>query len=202
VRILGLDLSKKSGYALIDDSVLLTYGLVKCADNKSLPQGIAEDFAFIQDGLDMAEQLSVVISNLPSDFIYIEQTNKGRNRTSQKQLEFIHYSVLAMIDRLGLKDKVRYADTSAWRAGQGIRMTKDDTAHNKQIKARRIRGKRTIKHVTIRWVNEKYGLSLIVKDNDKADAIALATHGFNLEQKAKARLKKPKQDINLKDVFK
>lgn len=202
MRVLGLDLSKKSGWALIDDSTLVAYGLVKCYDNKLAFRGVSEDFMFIRDSLDIADHIRSIITQYPSDFIYIEQTNKGRNRTSQKQLEFIHYSVLAMIDQQGLKEKVRYTDTSAWRMGLGIRMSKEDAQHNKQIKARRIRGKKTIKHVTLRWVNNQYGLSLIVKDNDIADAISVATHGINLEQKVKSRAKNPKAELNINEIFK
>lgn len=202
MRVLGLDLSKKSGWALLEDSTLVSYGLVKCFDNKLAFRGVSEDFMFIQDSLDIANHIRSVVTQCPSDFIYIEQTNKGRNRTSQKQLEFIHYSVLAMLDEQGLKEKVRYTDTSAWRMGLGIRMSKEDTQHNKQIKARRIRGKKTIKHVTLRWVNERYDLSLIVKDNDMADAISIASHGMNLEQKAQARAKSPKAELNISDIFK
>jgi Holliday junction resolvasome RuvABC endonuclease subunit len=38
-----------------------------------------------------------------------------------------------------------------------------------------IKGKITKKHLAIRWVNETYNLNLAMKDNDAADAIALAS---------------------------
>jgi hypothetical protein len=180
--VIGLDLSNSSGYAILNNGVLIDKGVFKspASVEKSV---LAEDFSFIVRAKVMANYLMTIINKYPSDYIYIEQTNKGRCRTTQKQLEFIHYAILDELKRSNNDKKVRYVDTSAWRTLLSIRLTKDDSAHNKLVKKKQIRGKITPKHLSIRWANLTYNLNLIVKDNDIADAIAVATYGYKYETK-------------------
>lgn len=183
MRILGLDMSTKTGYAVLDNGTLVDKGLIT-ADSKPTDgflKGLVEDYTFLSDAHWISTRIAKLIGGI--DYIYIEQTNIGKNRTSQKQLEFVHCMVLNNLRKLSVADRVRYVDTSAWRSELKVRMTKDDTKHNKLVKAKKIRGKITTKHLAVRWANETYGLDLLLKDNDIADAIAVATYGNIYENK-------------------
>jgi hypothetical protein len=70
--------------------------------------------------------------------------------------------------------KIRYIDTSRWRNICGQHMSKEQRKHNKDVKDGKIRGKITAKHLAVLWCNSKYGLNLLMKDEDAADAISLA----------------------------
>lgn len=189
MRVLGLDMSTKTGYAILESGTLIKSGLIskEITSSSRSTQGRVIDYVF----LDMADEIAEGVRqylNPSIDFIYIEQTNQGRNRTSQKQLEFIHSAVLRTIKTSGYADKVRYVDSSAWRSILSIKLTKLDSQKNKLVKQKKERGKITSKHLVVRWVNEKYNLSLLLKDNDEADAIAVATYGFNYENKEKPNI--------------
>lgn len=187
MRVLGLDMSTKTGYSIIGESGLEGYGLV-CVDRGArdgLPPNHIEDYGFVADADQIAAKVGKIVAGKNFDYVYIEQTNKGRARTTQKQLEFIHFAVLRTLAILGYKEKVRYVDTSAWRSRLKVKMSKDDSKHNKLVRNRLARGKITTKHLAVRWANEKYGLELKLKDNDIADAIAVATYGHAEESKQK-----------------
>ena len=179
-------MSTKTGYAVITDGNLVASGLVT-RNERSLDgttQICVEDYGFLQDAKDIALKVSLVINKEQPDFIYIEQTNLGMNRTSQKQLEFIHCMVLFTIKLCVPEDTVRYVDTSGWRKSLSIRMSKEDSKHNRLVKQKIAKGKITTKHLAVRWANDKFNLELLLKDNDIADAIAVAMHGFNYENKS------------------
>ena len=197
MKILGLDMSTKTGYAILNDGSIDAVGLLT-RSSKSInekAQVFIEDFSFLSDANDIATQVVDLIKLNAVDYIYIEQTNKGRNRTSQKQLEFIHCRTLELIKGLGLAKIVRYVDTSAWRRALKVKLTKDDSAHNKLVKKKKARGKITTKHLAVRWANSTYNLNLLLKDNDIADAIAVATYGLEHESN-------PKPEITEKDIEK
>lgn len=187
MKVLGLDMSTKTGYAIINNGDLNDFGLVARSPRviDELTQLCVVDFGFLSDAEDIAKHVNKLVSLHQVDYIYIEQTNKGRNRVSQKQLEFIHCSVLKSLRGSGDKEKVRYVDTSAWRKELKIRLSKEDSAHNKLVKKKKARGKITTKHLAVRWANSTYNLDLLLKDNDIADAIAVATYGFIQENKSK-----------------
>lgn len=198
MKILGLDISTKTGYAILASESLVRSGLIskEITSNRRSTQGRVIDYVF----LDMASEISDGVREHLSpdiDFIYIEQTNQGRNRTSQKQLEFIHSAVLRSLHELGYADKVRYVDSSSWRSFLKIKLSKEDSKKNKLVKQSKERGKVTSKHLVVRWVNEKYNLDLLLKDNDEADAIAVATYGFNYEAKEKPSI----TEIDIDNVF-
>ncbi len=181
MKVLGLDLSTKSGYAVIEDGELKEHGLAKARVLE--PLDTLEDYNQISKADSVAEQLKAVILAVKPDFIYIEQTNGGRFRTSQKQLEFIHYSVLAMIKKEYAASAVRYVDTSRWRTVLNIRLSKDQRKHNKLVKSKSARGKITPKHLAVKWANESFKMELKLKDNDIADAIAVSYYGYQENSK-------------------
>lgn len=181
MRLLGLDLSSKCGWALLDGDSL-EYGLIRA------PMGLDEylkchgyPHGFIKAVGDQAEEvLRLVLDKKPS-IVVIEETNLGKQRYTQKYLEWLHKSLL---DKLLLTDvKVVYVSSSQWRSALSLVMSRQDRKNNQKLsKARKlgvdkkvfgVRGKITKKHLAVRYVNEKYKLGFKVKDNDVADAICL-----------------------------
>jgi len=192
---LGLDLSTHVGYSYIEDGKVVDFG-VKHVVVEDI-DGELPDFRMVR----VAQQAAKVVSELvwmrsDSDFIQIEQTNPGSFRNSQKQLEFIHYAVLDILDNEGYADKVGYVDTSAWRSFHGLKMTKEQRAHNKALKAKKSKstkrgeGKITWKHLAVNMVNDKFALDLKLKDNDLADAILVGLYGADNALKKQTSVKK------------
>lgn len=175
MKTLGLDISTKTGYAVIHDGVLISHGL-KVAAKSEFP-GLCEDFWFIARARAMGEEIyKLIVANQP-DLIIIEQTNLGQNRMDQKLLEFIHFEVLRRILDMERESQVRYISTSTWRSVLKIKLDKDQKLNNALVKIGKKRGKVTPKHLAVIWANSTYGLDLLKKDHDIADAIALATFG-------------------------
>lgn len=181
MRVLGLDVSTKTGFAVIDDGKLVCEGLLTV--EPVILEDRVEDFSLLDRAQRMVEQINLTIIKHRPDMIFIEQTNAGKFRSAQKQLEFIHCTLLHSLLTLRTTGKdyirnLRYVDTSKWRSMLEIKLTKDQRKHNKSVKEKTARGKITPKHLAVAWVNQKYNLSLKLKDNDRADAICLATFGY------------------------
>lgn len=176
MKTLGLDISStKTGYAVVNDGVLALHGLIPGI--RPEVAGIAEDFVFLRRAQHMAHEIMKVVNSSRPDLILIEQTNLGNSRTDQKLLEFVHYAVLNEFAELALEEITRYVDTSQWRSVLQIKLNKDQRLNNKMVKLGKKRGKVTFKHLSVLWANSTYGLELLKKDHDVADAIALATYG-------------------------
>lgn len=178
MNILGLDLSIKPGWAILDKAGKL----IDSGTNVFEKVESSDDYVFDYTQLDRAWSVASFVGELlekyePSE-IWIEQTNAGSWRNSQKLLEFIHFAVLSKIEEVGFKTRVGYVDTSAWTSKLKIRMSKEDTKHNKLVKAKKARGKITKKHLSVRWANATFGLNFKLKDNDAAEAIAVASFGL------------------------
>lgn len=175
MKTLGLDISTKTGYAVINDGVLTHYGL-KTAERSLIP-GLCEDFGFVVRARIMGEHVQALIAEHMPDMIIIEQTNLGQSRMDQKQLEFIHHEVLRLMGGTPYETRTRYVSTSTWRSVLQIKLDKDQKLNNALVKIGKKRGKVTPKHLAVLWANKTYGLELLKKDHDIADAIALATYG-------------------------
>lgn len=178
MRTLALDLSTKVGWALYEGSLLIESG--------NIPQVKIEDFNVNADPnysplypwnmMAGAEQLRDRVMDLVNlkepDHIVIENTVKGRNRHTQRILEWIHLVVL-----IALKDKYAdaqtYMDPSEWRKVVDMRLSKDQKKNNRDVSAGKKRGRIGKKHLSVAMVNEKFGKTLKLKDNDEADAILL-----------------------------
>lgn len=181
MTILALDLSTKTGWAILAEgnpNPLIDFGVFekseKLIDFKSF------DFKDIKKVLSFIEVLCKNIIDVfqkyhPSKII-IEQTNSGKNfGLIQKILEWIHYRVLITSIRLLNGESPVYLATSEWRKIMDLRLTNEQKKHNKDIKSGIEKKKVTVKHLSVQKANELFGLSLKMKDNDKADAILLGT---------------------------
>lgn len=193
--ILSLDISGSTGWATGEagDGVAkdISFGTLSLQQTaKSYAQ---HPWGYVAAAADMAAQCVALVVEKNPDTIVIEETNGGgrASRWSQKFLEYTHYALLQGLKAAGFGDKVVYLNTSEWRRVVGCALTREDKNRNAKLarhkrkherartkldrKALGIRGKTTIKHVAIRLVNEMYGLELLAKDDDVADAILLVT---------------------------
>lgn len=129
MKVLAFDLSTKTGWALFENGKLSCFGQLKSSvvgdeTHELYPQN------FIAMANVMAQEvLKKVLSSKP-DYIVTEETNKGKNRFSQKQLEFIHFAVNTAVSR-----KIYYIDTSDWRSTLGITLDKEQRKGNRTINA-------------------------------------------------------------------
>lgn len=190
-RVLSLDISTKTGWALIvsydDQYELERYGQVPKVEMPDGPYPVSfVDWAYLCFG-----KIVSLIEELHPDVLIIEETAGGsKNAHSQKILEFIHFLVARYIKDTSVKSV--YTMTEVWRRETGCKMTKEESKHNKTVKtfkekngtniARDESGKRigrlTRKHINIRRANEIFGSFLSEplrkKDEDTADALLIA----------------------------
>lgn len=125
---------------------------------------------------DIAIKVSELAKDIGPDIIVIENTVKGRNRHTQRILEFIHFCVLTILRG---KWEIVYMDPSQWRKNIALRLSNDDKENNKEVSKGLKRGKITKKHLSVRHVNDNYKLKLKLKDNDIADSICLVEGYIN-----------------------
>lgn len=136
MKVLALDLSSKPGIAFFKNGELIDTNTFSC---KVVGKYSSSTYPF--NYIDMAEtiakKIAYIVLSLTPDYIVIEETNKGRNRYSQKQLEFIHCAVgISLRDLIDNDTKlnIRYIDVSAWRKILGISLNKDQRKNNKFVK--------------------------------------------------------------------
>lgn len=134
----------------------------------------------------MAKQIEEVASRFDLDVIVIEeiQLSKG-SRYAQKWLGILHCKVL----EASLGAPAVTVDPGSWRSALGLVLSKEDKKNNRKLNEEKklaeatgtkvdkkkigVKGRVGKKHLSVRWVNENFDLSLLMKDNDKADSIAL-----------------------------
>ena len=171
MKVLSLDLSLHTGFAIFENEKLITYGVCE-AERVGKEDSPAYPINFIQAAERVGEFVFNLISNYHIDAVVIEESvQMSKDRYAQKQLEFIHFTV----NSIAISSLVKrvYLSPSQWRKILEIKMTKEDKIQNALVKKKKARGKITKKHLSVRYVNETYGFQLLMKDNDKADAIGL-----------------------------
>jgi Holliday junction resolvasome RuvABC endonuclease subunit len=189
MKILALDISTKTGWALLEEdsgkAVLLDRGLLKA---EPLDVDGSYPFNFLARLVTLSTDIYNKISELQPDMVVIEETNGSRARYTQKMLEYLHCLVLLKLHNYFIGNErisVKYISTSEWRKQLNLHLSKDQKKNNSKVsKAKRegkskkvlgLKGRVTPKHLSVAWANEKFGLNLRVKDNDIADALALGS---------------------------
>ena len=194
-RILALDVSSKTGFGVLDVEEdenkipigisLVQYGLIKMP--VPLDEAGTYPWNYIVASKKMGQVLAKLVSDIKPRVVVVEETNKGRQRYSQKLLEYLHSALLTYISLDTEAPAVFYLSTSEWRSALGIRLSKEDKKNNQKLskakkasvdgkvdrKALGVKGKLTPKHLSVRYVNKKFGLQLKLMDNDISDAICL-----------------------------
>lgn len=185
MRILSLDISLKTGWALHQDASLLDCGLIRVeirdfnVNDDPNKQG-SYPYNILEAAKSVAERLIGLISEKNPDSIVVENTVKGRNRHTQRLLEWIH---MAVVESIRLKGwSFHYLDPSEWRSALAMRLSKDDKKNNRLVGQGKKRGRITKKHLSVRMANDLYGLKLKIKDNDIADAICLGRAFYERSQ--------------------
>lgn len=189
-RILALDMSTKTGWAVLD----VEDNHFKLIDCGTLPKESEPDSPpYPENYLDWSGKcigyIEKIFQQFKPDEIVVEETAKGsKNNMSQKIVEFVHYE-LAMQFTTGMMKGIprTYYLTEEWRRIVGCKMNDEEKKQNAEVrkqKKKKIKvakdddGKRIgivgKKHVNVRRANEVYGLDLLLKDEDRADALLLA----------------------------
>src|SRR5574338_578511 len=121
MKYIGLDLSTKTGWAVIDSENLIDYGLIQIKIS-SIPLEYPFNFCVLSNK--MAENILKVVKKHWSidSKIIIEDTNiySKSKRYSQKVLEFIHCATIDCLMKNSFKPIM--INTSKWRSIIGISM--------------------------------------------------------------------------------
>lgn len=195
MKALALDISTSAGWALMEAGTLVKFGGIEL--EKTVKEYGEYPWSYLFATWEMANRLSSLVHELRPDVVVVEETNLGRNRYSQKTLEFIHCNMLRNL-REWLPEEtppnVIYISSSSWRKCIGMEMSKEDKKNNSTLSRAKsrakskgekldksalgLKGRVTKKHLAVRFANATYGLQLKMKDNDQADAICLGTAFF------------------------
>ncbi len=175
-RVLAIDASTKTGWALFSDGVYVDSGAlepVRAVDfnvNKDPNLSPHYPYNIIDAAEGMAQSILRLVNEHDPAMVVIENTVKGRNRHTQRLLEFIHSAILR-----ALRGRVPmiYMDPSEWRKIVEMRLSNDQKKNNRDVSAGKKRGRIGKKHLSVAMTNEKFGLGLKLKDNDQADACLL-----------------------------
>lgn len=187
MKILSIDASSHTGWAIMEDDKLISYGKidVECKD-RSWPLGV-HNWAS-----DIAKQINNLICDTDCEKVLIERANSSRFRDSQNVLDWMHFELIRLAVDDGHYIKLLYIDSSHWRKICVIKLNNEQKKQNKLAKQAlnsgkilkvdgKRKGKVTKKHLAVNWVNEKYNLSFKLKENDIAEAICLGS-SFFIEQ--------------------
>ncbi len=197
-KILALDIASKCGWATFTagDPKPMKYGIVQSdGDVLAGATGVKYPWTLMFNVMAMKEKIRKIVEQEGPDVVVIEETNLGKNRYSQKFLEWLHFNVVAyfhvMVTQKGWPQDVVYINSREWRKVLGLKLTKDDLKNNAKVrKIKRdtflsnevksaalkelgVRGVKNKKHLAIAFCEQKYGIALAVKDDDIADAICL-----------------------------
>lgn len=182
MRILSLDISTNMGWALLAQNIgvssidLLDSGVLcfKSSEISYVDYSETSLKAMLMQSMNLKGDIEFLIRTTNPDEVVIEQTNKGRSRYSQKLLEWFQLRAIeAVFEKTGKYPK--FIDSSKWRSIVGLKMSKEDKKHNKQIRTTKGRGLIGKKHLAVRMVNKMYNLKLKIKHNDIADAILVGS---------------------------
>ena len=188
-RVLALDMSTKTGYAVLD----IKDGDFTLIEADTLPKESEPEGDYPINYLDWSHKsfnyIEQIIEKFQPDEYVIEETAKGsKNNMSQKIVEFLHFELaLHFRDTDNNKSPRRYYLTEEWRRICSCVMNKDEKKQNAEVRKQRKKGIKVCKdkdgkrigligkkHVNVRRANEVYGLDLRLKDEDRADALLLA----------------------------
>jgi len=176
MKILSLDLSSETGWCIFIDGLYHTSG--------TLEKVYIEDFnvnkhpnksnKYPQNIVNAINEIIVKIDEKYLEFkpeiIVIEGSVKGRNRHTQKFIEWMHLMVFLKFKELAV---INYMDVSEWRKIVNLRLNKEDKINNKLVKKGEKRGKINKKHLSVRMVNLLFKLNKRLLDHNECDSILL-----------------------------
>lgn len=177
MSLLSLDVSTKTGFCFRTRDNLLETGQLHCKVEDFNVNADPDKSPFYPGNMldaanDMGRQIAALIQRLNPKYIVVENTVKGRNRHTQRILEWLHFALVTQTKSMGRT--FTYLDPSMWRKTLEIRLSKDQRKNNADVSKGKKRGRITKKHLSVQWANARFGLQLKIKDNDKADALGLS----------------------------
>lgn len=149
MKILALDLSTSTGWALFNKLTPISWGTL----NKRSPANYKADIKSYEDYpeeypknfIDAARAIAQDCARLANehnpDTIIIEEINQARSRLSQKILGFIHFAVC---EELGNYD-IKYLTSTCWRKLTDCYATKEDRNLNARISRHKKKRKEKLK---------------------------------------------------------
>lgn len=184
MRVLALDLSTHTGWAffegkLSDKPNLLSYGEINSpvADfnvNKDPNKSVKYPLNILLASKLMTSKIKEKIDEFDPHIVVCEQTVRGKNRHTQRCLEFFHKDLLELYYKEYSGDfKFVYMDPSEWRKILNIRLSNEDKKNNKLVTQGKKRGRVNRKHLSIKWIFDNYDIKLPIKRNNESDAICL-----------------------------
>lgn len=188
VYALALDLSTTcTGWSCFSKTgKLLFYGTIKKSKIKSKIKLLAT----LENMIDMAQRIKVLISVCAPTHLIVEEITGSRNRLTQKVLDGFHFILLYNIrDWIG---NITYYDVTGahgWRTHLGLRLSDADKSHNKEARKLNKHLPRAQKisvigpkHLACRYANQRFQLELncdvSVYDGDIADSISMGDSFF------------------------
>lgn len=198
MKVLGLDIATRLGWAALvyPDAEMVTQDQVQLDRYGSI--GLTKPikdldvypWSYMAACRDLANKVTTLIEQIQPNVVVIEEINIAKARFSQKILDMLHYSILERLEPGRLASPVFYLSSGEWRRGIGLMVSKEDKKKNRKLsqakskakalgvkldkKALGIAGKKNIKHASVEFVNARFGLKLLKKNDDEADAILCA----------------------------
>jgi hypothetical protein len=134
-RILSLDISSKTGWALLTSGPLNSFQLEEYGRMPRIKEDLNKAYPWSMMGWaqNCFNEIFKIVSKFEPDILVIEQTAGGSKASkSQKLLEWIHFLVAKLIIDNDLNSV--YLQTGEWRSATGAQMTKEEKARNKYVK--------------------------------------------------------------------
>ena len=193
-RVLALDISTKTGYAVVDMDEngfeLIESGTLDKESEPPEEDGYEYPVNYLLWAGYCMKHIVDKFREYDIEEMVIEETAKGsKNNMSQKIVEFIHYEIADGFTMDGYFGDIprTYFLTEEWRRICGCKMSDDEKKQNAEVRKQKKKGIKVAKdkegkrigiigkkHVNVRRANEVYGLDLLLKDEDRADALLLA----------------------------
>lgn len=159
MRILGLDLSTSTGWAILSDEKLVGYGRIQISPDDKLEYPLN----FIECAHKIACNIQDIVTRVQPDHIVIEETNQSKSygsRFSQKLLEYIHFAVADHLWFIGKTPK--YMNSAQWQSLVGLHLSKDQRKNNKLAKEMAEKEKEQIKkRIELELARKYVGLQAI-----------------------------------------
>lgn len=196
MKVLVFDIAGTTGFAEFDSenpTMPVSYGVLKL--DKPAKSYAKHPWGYVYAAQDLASKMVAKVLETRPERIVVEETNGARSRFTQKFLEYCHLALLLQLSSENVvvtsqyRADVVYVNTSDWRRKMDVHLTPADKRQNARLsrnkrkaaergtkldkKALGIKGRVTIKHVSVRVCNEIFGLGLCAKDDDIADAMLL-----------------------------
>lgn len=204
-KLLSLDISTHTGWSYFEDGKLVKFGKydievegykAEIKSYKDYPKIYPSNF--VKAANDQLVEVKKLLEEFSPDLVVIEETNKSRQRFSQKILEWTHFVVVSYL--LETKQQFVYLTTACWRRQVRCYLkewpeykkwnSKVGRAKQKAVptkagaKVAKIEGKIVSsidqKKLSVILANQHYGLDLPLSENDIADSINLGRATWEL----------------------